>query len=86
MFEPLHGGRLGALFFFLRGTKASQFGSPYIETEHPAGSVCCAKTKALTKPVSCARPSNIESIRKQIEGHTIPQFVKKVFDFRSTCP
>jgi len=53
---------------FLCAYEASQFGSPYIETEHLLLGLL-REDKALTNRF-LRSPSNIESIRKQIEGHT----------------
>jgi ATP-dependent Clp protease ATP-binding subunit ClpC len=53
------------VIFFAR-YEASQFGSPYIETEHVLLGVC-REDKALTNRFLRSRP---ESIRKQIEAHT----------------
>src|SRR3979411_3295310 len=55
------------VIFFAR-YEASQFGSPYIETEHLLLGLL-REDKALTNRF-LRSPSNIESIRKQIEGHT----------------
>jgi ATP-dependent Clp protease ATP-binding subunit ClpC len=59
--------RARRVIFFAR-YEASQFGSPYIETEHVLLGLL-REDKALThrflKP-----PSSVESIRKQIEAHT----------------
>jgi len=49
--------------------EASQFGSPYIETEHLLLGIL-REDKALTNQFLRSHAS-VESIRKQIEGHTI---------------
>lgn len=56
------------VIFFAR-YEASQFGSPYIETEHLLLGVL-REDKALTNRFLRSRAS-VESIRKQIEDHTI---------------
>src|SRR5260221_11323776 len=55
------------VIFFAR-YEASQFGSPNIETEHLLLGLL-REDRALTNRF-LRSPSNIESIRKQIEGHT----------------
>jgi ATP-dependent Clp protease ATP-binding subunit ClpC len=57
----------GASSFFAR-YEASQFGSPYIETEHLLLGLL-REDKALTNRFLRSHAS-VESIRKQIEGHT----------------
>jgi Clp amino terminal domain, pathogenicity island component len=54
--------------FFAR-YEASQFGSPYIESEHLLLGLL-REDKALTHRFLCSHAS-VESIRKQIEGHTM---------------
>jgi ATP-dependent Clp protease ATP-binding subunit ClpC len=56
------------IIFFAR-YEASQFGSPYIETEHLLLGLL-REDKALTNRFLRSHAS-VESIRKQIEGHTI---------------
>lgn len=56
------------VIFFAR-YEASQFGSPYIETEHLLLGVL-REDKALTNRFLRSHAS-VESIRKQIEGHTV---------------
>ena len=48
--------------------EAAQFGSPYIESEHLLLGIL-RESKALTKRILQSHAS-VESIRKQIEGHT----------------
>src|SRR5580698_10554580 len=55
------------VIFFAR-YEASQFGSPYIETEHLLLGLL-REDKALTNQFLGSHAS-VESIRKQIEGHT----------------
>jgi ATP-dependent Clp protease ATP-binding subunit ClpC len=55
------------VIFFAR-YEASQFGSPYIETEHLLLGLL-REDKALTNRF-LRQHSSVESIRKQIEGHT----------------
>ena len=55
------------VIFFAR-YEASQFGSPYIETEHLLLGLL-REDKALTNRFLRSHAS-VESIRKQIEGHT----------------
>src|SRR6201987_4495341 len=55
------------VIFFAR-YEASQFGSPYIDTEHLLLGLL-REDKALTNRFLRSHPS-VESIRKQIEGHT----------------
>ncbi len=55
------------VIFFAR-YEASQFGSPYIETEHILLGLL-REDKALTNRILRA-PASVEAIRKQIEGHT----------------
>src|SRR5437016_709658 len=55
------------VIFFAR-YEASQFGSPYIETEHLLLGIL-REDKALTNTFLSSQPSG-ESIRKQIERHT----------------
>jgi hypothetical protein len=55
--------------FFAR-YEASQFGSPYIETEHLLLGLL-REDKALANHFLRSR-ADVESIRKQIEGHTAP--------------
>jgi ATP-dependent Clp protease ATP-binding subunit ClpC len=55
------------MIFFAR-YEASQFGSPYIETEHILLGLL-REDKALTNRFLCTHAS-VESIRKQIETHT----------------
>jgi len=59
------------VIFFAR-YEASQFGSPYIETEHLLLGLL-REDKALTNRFLRSHAS-VESIRKQIEGHTICAF------------
>ena len=54
------------VIFFAR-YEASQFGSPYIETEHLL--LGLLRETSADKPLSALHAS-VESIRKQIEGHT----------------
>jgi len=68
------------VIFFAR-YEASQFGSPYIETEHLLLGLL-RRRQGSHQPVS-ALASNIESIRKQMRD--TPRFVKR-FRLRSTCP
>src|SRR5262245_44833696 len=56
------------VIFFAR-YEASQFGSPYIETEHLLLGLL-REDKALTNRFLRSHASSVESIRKQIEGHT----------------
>jgi len=56
------------VIFFAR-YEASQFGSPYIETEHLLLGIL-REDKALTNRFLRSHAS-VESIRKQIEGHTV---------------
>jgi ATP-dependent Clp protease ATP-binding subunit ClpC len=56
------------VIFFAR-YEASQFGSPNIETEHMLLGLI-REDKALTKRFLRARHSTLESIRRQVEGHT----------------
>ena len=56
------------VIFFAR-YEASQFGSPYIETEHLLLGLL-REDKALTNRFLRIAPGSVESIRKQIEGHT----------------
>jgi ATP-dependent Clp protease ATP-binding subunit ClpC len=55
------------VIFFAR-YEASQFGSPYIETEHLLLGLL-REDKALTNRF-LRNHASVESIRKQIEGHT----------------
>src|SRR6516165_11995711 len=66
------------VIFFAR-YEASQFGSPYIETEHLLLGLL-REDKALTNRFLRSHAS-VESIRKQIEGHTaIPEKVSTSVD------
>ncbi len=56
------------VIFFAR-YEASQFGSPYIETEHLLLRLLLREDKALTNRFLRSHAS-VESIRKQIEAHT----------------
>lgn len=58
------------VIFFAR-YEASQFGSPYIESEHMLLGLLCAD-KTLTNRHLRSHIS-VESIRKQIENHTMPR-------------
>src|SRR5436189_1307066 len=60
--------RARRVIFFGR-YEASQFGSPYIETEHLLLGLL-REDKALTNRFLRSPHTSIESIRKQIEGHT----------------
>ena len=68
------------VIFFAR-YEASQFGSPYIETEHLLLGLL-REDKALTNRFLRSHAS-VESIRKQIEGHTT---IRKRFPLRSIFP
>ena len=67
------------VIFFAR-YEASQFGSPYIETEHLLLGLL-REDKALANRFLRSHAA-VESIRKQIEGHTT---VAKRFPRRWTC-
>jgi hypothetical protein len=67
MFE-LYTEKARRTIFFAR-YEASQFGSPYIETEHLLLGLL-REDKALTNRFLRSQAS-VESIRKQVEGHTI---------------
>ena len=56
------------VIFFAR-YEASQFGSPNIETEHLLLGLV-REDKALTSRFLRSRHSAVESIRRQVEGHT----------------
>ena len=66
MFER-YTGKARRVIFFAR-YEASQFGSPYIETEHLLLGLL-REDKALTNRFLGSHES-VESIRKQVEGHT----------------
>ena len=56
------------VIFFAR-SEASQFGSPFIETEHLLLGLV-REDRALIYRFLGSDPSGVESIRKQIEGRT----------------
>ena len=68
------------VIFFAR-YEASQFGSPYIETEHLLLGLL-REDKALTNRFLRSHAS-VESIRKQIEGHTTIGRDNHIFQYAS---
>jgi len=68
------------VIFFAR-YEASQFGSPYIETEHLLLGLL-REDKALTNRF-LRQHSSVDSIRKQIEAHTRFAKVSTSVDLRS---
>jgi ATP-dependent Clp protease ATP-binding subunit ClpC len=64
--------------FFAR-YEASQFGSPYIESEHLLLGLLL-ESKALSARLFAGSAGAIDKIRKQIEGHTT--FREKILVFR----
>jgi ATP-dependent Clp protease ATP-binding subunit ClpC len=64
-----HTEKARRVIFFAR-YEASQFGSPYIESEHLLLGLL-RESKALSVRLFASSQSAVDKIRKQVEGHTI---------------